>query len=425
MISAKAANPPENLSPNTKKLKILCLSSMDYGGGGDLATLYNDFFIKLGYESTLIVKDKKKANSAIVYKRTLVNKLNAFLFRFHYSAIKTIERYCFHSFYETINTVSVKKLLKLCPYSPEIICLFWVSDFINAKTIKKIKNKTGAKIFWFAADNAPFTGGCHYAWDCEGYKKSCTNCPAIIDIRHKNFAENNLKFKIDHLPADTQLITGALNYRRGILSTLFRRKKAIKFYGYVDETRFVPEDKKLMKRYWGIGDNDRKVILFGASKVSDPRKGFSLLLDALRKIHSEKYILLVAGAFDTEVKTNIDIKKLGHLSESELIRAYQAADIFVCPSIEDAGPMMINQAIMCGTPVVSFDMGVATDIVKTGITGYNAKLGDIEDLKNGLETLINLDESGYRKISKHCREFALEHYSFGACKKNLINIFQG
>ncbi|HEY5124202.1 MAG TPA: glycosyltransferase [Ignavibacteria bacterium] len=58
--------------------------------------------------------------------------------------------------------------------------------------------------------------------------------------------------------------------------------------------------------------------------------------------------------------------------------AFQAADVFVCPSIEDSGPIMINQSIMCGTPVVVFEMGVATDLVETGITGFRAKNKDVQ-----------------------------------------------
>jgi glycosyltransferase involved in cell wall biosynthesis len=99
---------------------------------------------------------------------------------------------------------------------------------------------------------------------------------------------------------------------------------------------------------------------------------------------------------------------LGYFPEDkQLALAYQSADIFVCPSVEDAGPMMINESVMCGTPVVSFDMGVALDLVHTGETGYRAKLQDSSDLAQGMYDLLTLDKIEYERISKNCRNLGL------------------
>ena len=38
------------------------------------------------------------------------------------------------------------------------------------------------------------------------------------------------------------------------------------------------------------------------------------------------------------------------MGDAMLAAGYQAADVFVNASIEDAGPMMINESILCGTP---------------------------------------------------------------------------
>jgi len=85
--------------------------------------------------------------------------------------------------------------------------------------------------------------------------------------------------------------------------------------------------------------------------------------------------------------------------------------VFLCPSIEDSGPLMINESIMCGTPVVSFDMGVAPDLVHTGKTGYRATLKDSEDLARGIYKLLNLSDTEYAQMSGNCRELGLKLYS--------------
>jgi glycosyltransferase involved in cell wall biosynthesis len=70
--------------------------------------------------------------------------------------------------------------------------------------------------------------------------------------------------------------------------------------------------------------------------------------------------------------------------------------------------MMINEAIMCGTPVVSFDMGVAPDLVHTGKTGYRAKLRDSQDLATGITEILTLSEDAYNRMSYNCRELGLK-----------------
>jgi glycosyltransferase involved in cell wall biosynthesis len=88
--------------------------------------------------------------------------------------------------------------------------------------------------------------------------------------------------------------------------------------------------------------------------------------------------------------------------------AFQAADIFLCPSIEDSGPSMINQSLMCGTPVVSFEMGVSLDLVIRGSTGYMARLADCYDLAQGVMNVLSLDEFAAERYSANCRELALK-----------------
>jgi glycosyltransferase involved in cell wall biosynthesis len=72
---------------------------------------------------------------------------------------------------------------------------------------------------------------------------------------------------------------------------------------------------------------------------------------------------------------------------------------------------MINQAIMCGIPSVTYNMGVAMDLVINGSTGYRAKLMDTDDLALGITTLLKLDKTTYELYSKNCRQLALNSFT--------------
>ena len=72
--------------------------------------------------------------------------------------------------------------------------------------------------------------------------------------------------------------------------------------------------------------------------------------------------------------------------------------MFISSSIEDSGPVMINESIMCGTPVISFQMGVAENLIIDDETGYIVKLKNIRDLANSIEKVINLDDKKFYKM---------------------------
>ena len=117
---------------------------------------------------------------------------------------------------------------------------------------------------------------------------------------------------------------------------------------------------------------------------------------------------MIAGNKDIEFEWPYQTRFLGFLnSEKDLAEAYQASDLFLCPSIEDSGPMMINESIMCGVPVVCFDMGVAADLVINLQTGFVAELGNSRQLAVGIETILRLTAQEKELMDNKCRKLAL------------------
>ena len=125
----------------------------------------------------------------------------------------------------------------------------------------------------------------------------------------------------------------------------------------------------------------------------------------------EKILLLIAGREMEEIESLLafPFHFLGFVNNTTgIASAFQAADLFLCPSIEDSGPSMINQSLMCGTPVVSFEMGVSPDLVKSGQTGYLARLKDSSDMAQGLYDVLSADDRTYEQMTRNCRQLAME-----------------
>ncbi|MDR2041368.1 MAG: glycosyltransferase [Tannerella sp.] len=110
---------------------------------------------------------------------------------------------------------------------------------------------------------------------------------------------------------------------------------------------------------------------------------------------------------------------LGYLSEQDMVKAFNAATLFVCPTLEDSGPGILGQAMLCGLPTVAFATGAAVDLIRTGHTGYLAELGNSADLAKGIEYIARLSPDEYARMSAECRTAGMSACSFDAAGEKL------
>jgi len=337
---------------------------------------------------------------------------------------KTDPKYCIFELNEKKRFYGSKKLLDRVNFIPHVIIILYAKEFINTRNIYELYRKTSAPVLWVMFDMAPLTGACHYAWECEGYKKKCGKCPGLYSTNPFDITYKNLLYKKSFIEkTNIQIIAGSeWQYRQAKESSLFTNKIIHKILISVDPDIFRTTDKFETKVKIGIPP-DKKVIFFGALGINSARKGIKYLLESLvilkelLKSDSEifnKIFLLIAGSEFDNIRNYLpfEYKNMGLLDNTYGIAScYQVADIFVCPSIEDSGPTMINQSLMCGTPVVSFEMGVAPDLVITDETGYLAKIKDSRDLAQGIYKILKLSNIDLRKMSENCRETALNLFS--------------
>ncbi|MBA7672828.1 D-inositol-3-phosphate glycosyltransferase [subsurface metagenome] len=334
---------------------------------------------------------------------------------FRKEIIKTNRDYSVQDYDQTRTYYPTWRILKKAGFTPDVILVLFMQNFLSYKNLYELNHFSKAPIFLYMMDMAPMTGGCHYAWDCKGYLKKCGYCPAMFSNVMMDQSYINWQYKNQFIEkTDIRAIAGTeWTYRQLQKSSLFENKNKHKILLSINENIFHPADKASIRKKLSLPLN-KKIIFTGAVSFAGKRKGFDQLVKALKILKKDLYTkknihLAIAG------NSNIEFEKLlpfpytmlGYLSHTDLPKAFQAADVFVSPSIEDAGPMMVNQSIMCGTPVVAFEIGVALDLVHNGKTGYRAKLNDYEDLANGINYILNLDDKQYNTMSKKCRDLAI------------------
>lgn len=399
-----------------KKPVILHLTSTISGGAGKYTMDFHRYLLQRGYESYMAVRGKD-----VIYpdgsKHTIIrsksyrwNKLRRYFFRrvLRYTTIDM--NYCMYNLCERFTCHSAADTLAAMLIKPNVVFVHWASDYANAEFIAELKKISGAEIIYLLVDNSLYSGGCHYQLDCPKYKDGCHDCPATDSRIVKRGIERNYEFKKRVLPQGIILLNSSDDRIRLSQSSIFKNFNIENVKLPMDWRKFIPSpNRDVLRQQWNI-PVDKKVVFFGATSLDERRKGMTELIIALPKVHAKDVVFVAAGNIKNMTLPE-NTMAMGYLNEEQLIKMYQIADVFVCPSLADAGPMMVNQALMCGTPVVAFPVGVSADLVRTNETGYLAHYGDSNDLANGIDHVLSLPNNQWHHMSINCRKLAMDVYA--------------
>ena len=182
-------------------------------------------------------------------------------------------------------------------------------------------------------------------------------------------------------------------------------------YNFIDTERFSRKTNMDFRK--AMAPNDEKIIVHTSNfrkvkRVEDVIHTYS----RIRKIVRSKLLLIGDGPerrkmeeLCRELGTCDDIKFLGKQDAVEEILSL--ADLFILPSENESFGLSALEAMSCGVPVISTNVGGLPEVNISGETGYTSSLGDIEDLtSNALKILEN--ESVLSTFRENARNKALE-----------------
>jgi len=181
--------------------------------------------------------------------------------------------------------------------------------------------------------------------------------------------------------------------------------------------KYVP-DAAVTQRIEVLRQFARRPALLFVGRLVD-YKGVDVLLKALPGLEAD---LAIVGdgprrarleALARELGVVEQVQFLGEVSSDELLARYHACDAFVLPSVtrQEAFGMVQLEAMACGRPVVSTDLGTGVAWVNHhGQTGLVVTPGDVEDLRGALARLI-ADEELRRRLGAQGRARVLNHFT--------------
>jgi glycosyltransferase involved in cell wall biosynthesis len=404
-------------------MKIVHLSTYTEQGGAGIATLrIHKKLLEKGIDSSLLAfkpSGSLAPHVAEVKKGFFYRAKDFFFYRldnfFFRSKIRPGSQQFSFNFFRRVS-IKHHPLIK----QADIVCLYWVgANFLTAKQIGQI-NKP---IVWRLSDKWPFTGGCHYSGDCKRYEDHCGSCPQLITSNKKDFTwyQWKKKNKAWHDKNFTIVAPSSWIANAATQSSLFKNRSIVRVATGVDHTVFKPIDKKEAKQALGIIDNS-KVILFGANNaLASTYKGGVFFRKLIEQLAGQDFIFLLFGSDKSEGIDDIysKVRFLGVLKEeSELRQAYNAADIFICPSIEDNLPNTVLESMACATPCIAFkNSGGVVDAIDHKLNGYLAEFS-----MNGISWISEANNEG--RISANAREKILKEFTLEKQVESLITLYR-
>ncbi len=169
-------------------------------------------------------------------------------------------------------------------------------------------------------------------------------------------------------------------------------------------------DRTAVRARWNI-PGDACVVVFCAKL--QPWKRPQDLLAAFARAANPNAYLVFAG--DGALRESLEalarsmgiadqVRFLGFVNQSGLPEVYSASDVLVLPSSYEAFGVVINEAMLCGCPVIVSDrVGARFDLVREGETGFAFPSGDVGALQTVLQRMLS-DRAALRRMGDAARE---------------------
>ena len=186
----------------------------------------------------------------------------------------------------------------------------------------------------------------------------------------------------------------------------------------IDERKFYPfhVDKTEF-----IRNSDVTLILYTGN--TSVRKGSDLLPKIMKQL-GKRYVLITTAGLRTDSYSHLDnIISLGKLTPEELIRAYNACDIFLFPSRLEGLSLSMLEAMGCGKPIVTTNTSSMPELIKQDKGGILCAMDDVSEFAEAIRILEG-DENERKKMGNFNRQRVLEEFTLEMMTKEYIKIYQ-
>ena len=201
-----------------------------------------------------------------------------------------------------------------------------------------------------------------------------------------------------------------------LLSGIKKSKMAYIPSFYIDKNVFKPQEKNKMYD-----------LLFVGRLVKN--KGLELLMEIKQKLPDLKMAIVGDGPMNCILRSKIEdlglsgnVTFLGWLPDARaLAKVYFQSKVLLITSANEGGPRVGLEALACGTPVISTEVGIMSDVIKNGQNGYivDWEVSEFVDRIKAILEAPDMSDKAVESVKKFDYETMIKDYAQGI--KKIIN----
>ena len=246
-------------------------------------------------------------------------------------------------------------------YNPDILHLHNLHGYyINVELLFNYIRKKKKKIIWTMHDTWAFTG--HSALcdgiGCEKWKVGCGQCPQLEEYPKAwkdNSYKNWIKKRAVFSNVENLTIVTPSKWLASCVNESFLNNYIVKTIpNGINTSIFQPKKSELRKKY-GI---ENKFIILGVASIWGSLKGYDDFVKIDKMLEDGYQIVMIGSIKNVNTKRETNIININHIENpNELAEWYSIADVFLNLSYCDTYPTVNIEAVACGTPVITYDVG--------------------------------------------------------------------
>ena len=118
-----------------------------------------------------------------------------------------------------------------------------------------------------------------------------------------------------------------------------------------------------------------------------------------------------------------NVRLIGYVPFNKLAKLYAACQIFVLPTLAEATPAVVKEAMACGKPVIATKVGGIPLLIKDGQTGFLVDPADEKQIAEKIAYLID-EPTERERIGTLARKFIEEEFAWDKILKKFMQVYQ-
>ena len=373
-------------------MNILQVSISDITGGAEkVALALHQAYLERGYRALLVVGTKRGDAPHVIGLSPADGSLAWF-------AYKVLRRLEYSTGVEAIGYWRFNRWWRAHAHEWDIVHLHNLHcSYIDLGILPKMAGTT--PLVQTLHDCWSFTGHCAHPMACERWRTGCGACPDLAAYSAVGADRTSFNWRRKrrlYAKARPTLVVPSKWLQEQVAASFLQHLRCEHIYNGIDIHRFVPGDQTASRAKLGL-PLDKKILLYvgntglNATTSKDPGLALDVMRQLVYDVRRSDVVLVAVGG-----QALLPDDLLPFVIQRDRVTVglelyYQAADLYVHCSKADTCPLVILEAMACGLPVITTDVGGCGELVVDGVTGCIVPPGDAEAFVRAVERLLGGD----------------------------------